>query len=245
MQVNELLSEIGLTQRESKVYVALLELGLTTTGPLVKKSGVPNSKIYEILESLQNKGLVSWIIKSKTKYFQAANPNKIFSMFKEKEKRVKELIPFLESKQLLAKQKQSVEMFEGSKAIFAFLKDLIDDAKKGENYYSFSLGEEHNNKNIEIFYKQFGDKRYKKSLNVKILANKRLRKIFKNIYADRLQFFEKSIKFIDFDFPEGIIIFRDNIVMIDWSDNPTAIHIQSQKRAKQYINFVENMWKNN
>ena len=72
MEPKELLAEIGLTERESKVYLALLELGSTTTGPLVKKSEVPNSKVYEILESLQNKGLVSWITKGKTKYFQEA-----------------------------------------------------------------------------------------------------------------------------------------------------------------------------
>jgi len=53
MNVNELLTEIGLTERESKVYCALLELGQTTTGPLSKKSQVPNSKIYAVLESLE------------------------------------------------------------------------------------------------------------------------------------------------------------------------------------------------
>ena len=55
----EILQELGLTQREIRVYLALLELGSTTTGSIIKRSEVPNSKIYEILESLQNKGLVS------------------------------------------------------------------------------------------------------------------------------------------------------------------------------------------
>ena len=113
MEPNELLKETGLTERESKVYLALLELGSTTTGPLVKKSKVPNSKIYEILESLHNKGLSSWIIKGKIKYFQGANPKKILTLFKEKEREIERLLPELESKQLSAKEKQSVEIYQG------------------------------------------------------------------------------------------------------------------------------------
>ena len=45
----ELLEEIGLTKSEIKVYLALLELGSATSGPIVDKSGASSSKIYEIL----------------------------------------------------------------------------------------------------------------------------------------------------------------------------------------------------
>lgn len=243
MEAKELLAEIGLTERESKVYLALLELGSTTTGPLVKKSKVPNSKIYEILQSLNNKGLSSWIIKGKIKYFQASNPKKILTLFKEKQEEIEKLLPELEAKQLSAKEKQFVGLYEGTKAIFAFLNDLIEDAKKGEIYYSFSLGKEHEDENINIFYSKFGEKRERKKLSVKIIANKKSKDVFKKIYSDRLQFLKKIIKYTDFNFPQGIIIFRNNVVIINWEENPTAIHIQSKKITEQYKKFFENLWK--
>lgn len=242
MEPKELLAEIGLTERESKVYLALLELGSTTTGPLVKKSKVPNSKIYEILESLHNKGLVSYIIKGKTKYFQSANPKKILILFKEKERRIERLLPELEAKQLSAKEKQFVEIYEGKKAIFALFHDLIEDSRKNELYYSFSLGKEHEDKQIEIFYKNFGEKRAKKGLIVKILANKETKDIFKKAYSDRLNILKKIVKYTDFNFPQGITIFRNNVVIIDW-ENLTAILIQSKKIAGEYKRFFEHLWK--
>ncbi len=243
MEIKKLLSEVGLTERESKVYLALLETGLTTTGPLVKKSGVPNSKIYEILESLQNKGLVSWIIKSKTKYFQASDPKKILTIFREKEKEIENLLPVLEARQKKVEEKQFVELYEGSKAIFAFLNNLMADAKKGENYFSFSLGKEHEDKKVEIFYKNFGTKREKKGLVVKILANKETKKIFRKVYSDRIWFLKKIVRFTGFNFPQGIVIFRDHTVMMNWTENPIAIHIHSKKTAKQYERFFKDLWK--
>ena len=242
MESNELLAEIGLTERESKVYLALLELGSTTTGPLVKKSKVPNSKIYEILESLNNKGLVSYIIKGKTKYFQAANPRKILTLFKEKERELERLLPELEAKQLLAKEKQFVEIYEGKKSIFALFHDLIEDAKKNELYYSFSLSKEHKDKQIEIFYESFGEKREKKGLIVKILANKKTEEIFKKAYPNSLYILKKIVRYTDFDFPQGITIFRSSILILDW-ENLTAILIQSRKIAEEYKRFFEHLWK--
>ena len=55
----ELLEEIGLTKSEIKVYLALLELGSSTTGPIVDKSKASSSKIYEILDKLMQK-FVEW-----------------------------------------------------------------------------------------------------------------------------------------------------------------------------------------
>ena len=82
-----ILKEIGFSDREIKVYLALLELGETTVGPIASRTRIQHSKIYQTLEKLIDKGLISFIIKSKTKYFQAQNPNQILNMLKEKERR--------------------------------------------------------------------------------------------------------------------------------------------------------------
>ena len=73
----KLLLEAGLTEGEVKVYLALLEIGETTTGPLIKKAKVSASKCYDILERLIQKGLVSSSVKANMKYFSAADPKRI------------------------------------------------------------------------------------------------------------------------------------------------------------------------
>ncbi len=50
-----ILEDLGLTTAEIKVYIALLELGNSTAGPLVEKSGLQNSVVHRTLHSLIQK----------------------------------------------------------------------------------------------------------------------------------------------------------------------------------------------
>ena len=55
----KVLERIGLTRNESLVYLTLLRNGTSKTGEILKKSGLNSGKIYEILDSLEKKGMVS------------------------------------------------------------------------------------------------------------------------------------------------------------------------------------------
>ena len=50
------MESLGLTSYETKVYLCLLEIGSMRASDISKKSGVPYSKIYEVLNSLEDKG---------------------------------------------------------------------------------------------------------------------------------------------------------------------------------------------
>ena len=77
MSIETQLQELGLTEGEAKVYLALVKHGLATVGPVVKESRVAYSNIYEILARLQEKGLVTFIIKSKTHHYRAVPPHRL------------------------------------------------------------------------------------------------------------------------------------------------------------------------
>ena len=66
-----ILEDLGLTNAEIKTYLALLELGTTSAGNLIKKLSMHRAAVYDIIELLINKGLVSYIIKANRKYFEA------------------------------------------------------------------------------------------------------------------------------------------------------------------------------
>ena len=52
------LEEIGLTSGEAKVYLALLELGPSKAGGILRKSGLQNSVVHLCLNKLIEKGMV-------------------------------------------------------------------------------------------------------------------------------------------------------------------------------------------
>src|SRR4030042_4860359 len=96
------LKRIGVTDGEIKIYLALLELGSSTTWNITKKSGISGSKVYEVLDRLSKKGLASYTIKNNVRYFEAASPERILDFLEGKskeleseKKQIKKIIPEL------------------------------------------------------------------------------------------------------------------------------------------------------
>ena len=135
----DILKDIGLTDGEIKVYTALLGLGETTTGPIVDNSGVSVSKVYNILNRLSQKGLVSHIVKGETKYFRAADPKRLVDYFEEKEKIIVQekedllkIIPFLESKKGTILTEETAQVYDGMKGIQTARERSLKIMKKGD-----------------------------------------------------------------------------------------------------------------
>ena len=63
------LEKIGLTSYEIKTFSALLKSGEMTASDLSQKSGVPYSKVYEVLGTLEEKGWIGSDDSRPTKYF--------------------------------------------------------------------------------------------------------------------------------------------------------------------------------
>lgn len=109
----KILESVGFAKGEIRVYLSLLELGETTTGTIIKSSKITGSKVYEILDKLIKKGLVSYIIREKTRYFQATSPKRLLdyinrkeAKFIEEKKSIEAIIPELE---LIQKSKQKIQ----------------------------------------------------------------------------------------------------------------------------------------
>ena len=63
------LEKIGLTSYEIKTFSVLLKTGEQSASDLSQKSGVPYSKIYEVLGTLEEKNWISSDDSRPTKYF--------------------------------------------------------------------------------------------------------------------------------------------------------------------------------
>jgi len=90
--VVEKLRRVGLTEYEAKAYLSLLKDHLNSATKLSEKSGVPRTKIYSVLESLQRKGWIK-IYSGIPLLFKAVDPHDIFERVK------KDYNEFLESVQ--------------------------------------------------------------------------------------------------------------------------------------------------
>lgn len=137
----QILEEIGLTKGEIAVYYSLIELGSSTAGPIIKKAKISPSKIYDILNRLMEKGLVSFIVRENRKYFEAAPPTRILDYISEKEERLKKqrelakkIIPSLELKQHLTAKQSNVTVYLGIKGIKTAFLRAKQETKKEDKY---------------------------------------------------------------------------------------------------------------
>jgi sugar-specific transcriptional regulator TrmB len=80
--VVEKLQQVGLTEYEAKAYMVLLNTHLSTATQVSEKSGVPRTRIYQTLESLQAKGWIR-IISGVPLLFKAIETAKVFEKVKE------------------------------------------------------------------------------------------------------------------------------------------------------------------
>ena len=241
------LENIGLTESEIKVYFALMKLGSASTGPIIKEAKINHAKIYLILSKLQNKGLISYVIKNNVKYFQASDPANLVEYVKNKkneldkqEKEIEKMIPELRLNQKLAKNKQEATIYTGYEGIKTVFNLILSTLKKNEEYYVFTVYEETTSKQLRNFFLNYHQKRIEKKIKVKLLTMKKFKSLSKKKYP---AYPISERRFIDLELPTGLFIFKDYVFHFIWSDDPTIFLIKSSQNAQRYKDFFLDLWK--
>lgn len=225
-----------LTENEKQAYLALLQLGETTASPVLKKTGLQNSVFYRTIHRLIEKGFVSYILKGKIKHFKANKPEIFISQLKDKEEKLKDIIPKLKELQKLSETKVEAEVFVGVKGILAMYYSLIEDAKPNEEYYFFGPTEQVFEETMSKVYIPF--RKYRAEKKVKVFG------IIKRELKGKITKFKNTKeKYADFPLPPNMAIFRDRVVIASWGEIPTGILIQGKDIAEQYKKLFQQMWK--
>lgn len=239
MVETEIFRELGFTEREIKVYIALLETGLTTVGPIAAKTKLQHSKVYETLDKLIEKGLVSFIVISKTKHFQASDPKEILNLIDDRKRRFKEVLEELELKQKYSDSKQIAVVHEGFKSFQAMFNRIADELKEAESYWAFAFKHEYYTPAASLFLRKFHQKLEENRIDDRLLGHNSVKCPIKKAFEGNKNM---HIKFTKNDAPLGVIIIKDKVINLVWGERPTAIEITSEQIYEQYKNFFIELW---
>jgi predicted transcriptional regulator len=242
--MERMLEGIGLSRGEAKVYLALLEAGQSTSGPIVKRSGISSSKVYEILGKLMKKGLVSTVTREGRRNFSAIEPKKLLEYLDEREAELgkqredlKRMLPYFLEKKAEAGKEQKAEVAFGFKGLVGLANRLIEDGKKGDEYVFFSFYTKHPEKHEKVFnfYRQFDEDRKRKGLLVKGIVPRELKDyIGGRRYA--------KICMVDFPVPTNLSICGDKVLMTPWEDEPVSILIYSRQLAESFRGYFHSIF---
>ncbi len=81
-EIIEKLQRLGLTKYESLAYITLLKLGPSKATDITKESGIPHTRVYDVLSSLHRKGFVD-VMQGSPRLYKPVNPEVVLEKIKE------------------------------------------------------------------------------------------------------------------------------------------------------------------
>ncbi|MEA3429687.1 MAG: helix-turn-helix domain-containing protein [Nanoarchaeota archaeon] len=235
--MEEELRAFGLTDKEIKVYLASLYLGSALVQDIAKRAGTYRTYTYEVLKSLKEKGLVSYVIKGGKQYFEVASPDKLYDILKEKESKIDRIMPQLKGLYSATAVKPKIELYEGKEGLKTILADTLKVKKELLVYCSVR-------KQLMLFsyyFPNFIKQRAKKKIFVKVLGEKSkeakaIKKRDAKEYRE-LRYLPKGI-----EFPTATYIYGNKVAIMAFGDNPMGVIIDNKEIAMTQRFVFEAMW---
>jgi len=120
----DLLEKIGFSEKEAKVYLALVELGRADVSDISKYSGLKRSIIYVVLDDLIKRGYVNLDLKEKVNHYTALDPQKVFYNLKSVFNDFEQILPSLQATYNKKAEKPKINYFEGKRGIISVYRQM-------------------------------------------------------------------------------------------------------------------------
>jgi len=238
------LEEIGLNKNESFVFVSLIKLGEATAGDIIKKISFHRNIVYDNLEKLLDKGLVTYIIKNGIRYYKPSSSEAIIELmkikrgeFEKKEKLAKKLSLEIKKEINQSKEKSTAQLYQGKLGIRDIMKDTL---KVGKDYIVYGAPKSSVELMGETFWKNYTLKRNEKKLIVKMLFNEELRNFGNSLINNytKIKYLPKQ-----FDSLTETTVYGKKVAIMIWTEKPITVLIEEDNVAKAYKKYFEVLWK--
>jgi HTH-type transcriptional regulator, sugar sensing transcriptional regulator len=236
------LVEIGLNEKEAKIYLASLELGQSVVQDIAKKAGVNRATTYFVIEGLMKMGLMSSFHKGKKQYFVAADPDRLIEVLEQekntiekRESSLKKLLPQLQSLNNKQKDRPVVKYYEGKKGIKTMVSEILK-AAKGEVAMAYS---------VDALNKLFTEEDKIEWRKVRIKRNLYTKAIY--TYKDGvLQNIPKSdsrkVPFDKFPITCDIAVYDEKVRIADLSKRLIGVIIEDKEIARSMKAILDLAW---
>lgn len=237
------MKKLGFSDKEAKVYLALLELGNAPVQEIAKKAGVNRATTYVVLDSLKKQGVASTVEQGKKTMYAAENPATLMRLFKlreeeirEKEEEFKKALPELDALFNLSGNRPRVRYFEGKEGLRAMREDvLLSGVKEALNIYSLD-------EMREVFSSQENEEMARRreavGLNVRAIytSKKGVHTGFKSKSERRFVPYEK------FPFVADIAIYGNRVSITTLRGKLLTVIIENQEIADTWKLIFELAW---
>jgi sugar-specific transcriptional regulator TrmB len=237
------LEELGLTRNEALIYVFLLKNGETTTGKVIKETQIVNSQVYETLNSLIARGLVSYNVQKDGKHFKAEDPGKFLELEEQRKKKVIEFIPNLMKLKNSSGSETNTAVYEGYDGFKTAFKKIIDDCPSGKEILILGFSDKmYKIESLKLFLSNMNLKSAKKKQKLKIILDKDSRN---SLGKDRENEKNSEVRYMPRGYvsPAALDIFGDYVYMFLWEEKPFVFMIKNKQIAESFKVYFNFLWK--
>jgi HTH-type transcriptional regulator, sugar sensing transcriptional regulator len=235
----EILEDLGLTNAEIRVYVALLELGSATAGPIRERCGLQNSVVHRALNSLVGKGLIGYIMEVKRKVYQASDPEHFFDFIDDKKKKFELILPELKKKQEISKKEEKAGVYKGVKGITQVYNTMVNSGAK--EYLTFGGGWMCEERMGTTWWVNMHTKRITNKMPSRQVFDETVREFGKDLVKRP----KSKVKYVSKEFAQfqETVIAGDFVAIAVFTENAYAFLIEDPLVAEGYRKHFELLWR--
>lgn len=176
--VGEVLAELGISLKETAVYLALLEQGPSSVRQLASATGINRGTVYDALKHLQELTLVQFYNRETKQYFVAAPPSRLRELadirateLKKATEELGEVVAELEIRYNSGLRHPVARMYEGAENIRTILEDVLETMSQAEEkeYYIYSSSTV-KGAGLYIAFPDYTEQRIKRGISVKSIG---------------------------------------------------------------------------
>jgi len=240
------LQKLGLSEREAKVYVSLLQVDNSSVMDLATKTKINRTTAYLVLDVLMKKGLVSETQIDKKTHYQAESPERLETyvetqkiVLEEQSRQLKDIIPQLKSIQREIGERPVVKYFEGREGVISASNELFFG---GQNKESSGLSYSVYDKDmVEEVFSERERLAYRKAKHDRGIRSKSVYTYKKEDYPEDGNLNRAKIDRDKYPVTCDIAVFGDKTRISLLDKNFSGIFIQSQDLAdtiKSLVNYI-------
>ncbi|MDP2684739.1 MAG: helix-turn-helix domain-containing protein [bacterium] len=244
MKLINQLEKIGLNKKQAEVYLACLEIGLSTVQSISQNTTIKRTTVYDILDHLIKQNLVTQTIKGKKRFYIAENPETFKINLQQKEKEFDQILPELKSLHFITGTKPKIKFYEGVEGIKKVLEETLQ-SKENELKSIIPI------KDLislvgEDYFDQYTQKRISKGYKLFSIRprSKELKKTVKKFEWGSSKQHNREVRYApkDFNFSMSMYLFDNKVIFISSKKENFGMIIESEELAYNQKAMFNILW---
>ncbi len=233
---------LGFSDKKTKIYLALLELGEATVINIAKKSGLKRPTVNNYIPELLEEGVIHTTTRRGRRYFFIKDPRSLRDRLEDKIRGLNSILPHLSSVHSISSIQPKITLYEGIGGLKEIYTDVMQSTKSGEtvlsilgleDYYSFVP------KDIDDYYMNW---KMKKKIRSRVIATESpiVRDFEKNAHRElrEIKIVEDSV----FSFKANAIMYANKVAFISFTENLMGAVFEGREISKMQRASFELMW---